>query len=1344
MSESTPDDVSWVVAIHTGADDLRPLGAGVLVAERLVLTARHVVARQDRPLYVAFPNDGDGHRRVVSAVRLADGGTDQIADVAVLDLADPAPEGVTPAPLRLPAARGLDGSRWWAFGFPETEVLGSAAEGRIGATLGYGWMRLDTDSRYVVEPGFSGSGLWSPEYGAVVGLIGQARSADRNAGDGRAMSLRQVNTWLPDLDLPRLARWTVNADRRTRDRWRGAARGTTAAGEPGHRFQGREAALGEIVGWLRRSRPDRRVLLVTAAPGGGKSAVLGRIITTADPRERAALPADDRAVRADLGSVACAVDVEGKKALDVALEIARSASATLPRHADETAAMLLAELRDGVHHGSHFNIVLDALDQADGPGEARSIVEDVLLPVLDSCAGLGVRIVLGARTEDEELLAALGRAAKIIDLDRPEYFDPGDLRAYVAQVLRLGSIEREDGPYRAVTAADPLVVGIAEAARPNFLVGGLMAYPHGLYDEVVADPAQIIFGARVDAALRRYLDPVPPVDGVPAAQVLAVLAFAESPGPSISLWAAGLRSWDLPVEEEALRRFTRSPAASFLIEDGGQAWAGKTYRLFHQALAAYLRTERRRRRDPAADHRDLARAWRAEGERGGWTDPHLLRHLAGYAAAGGILDQVLGDDVYLVRADLRRLGRHLGDARGARARDRARLIRLTPHAADAGPDERAAMFGVTAALERLPGITAVDADPPYRARWAVAPGRHELLMLSGHTGQVHGVCTLEVNGEPVLASGADDGTVRLWDLPSGTERATLTGHTGAVLAVRRVSSGGRDAVVSAGADGTVRLWEAVEGGTPAIVGRHRGAAHALAVAPGDIPLLLSAGVDGDVRLWDLTSASRGVLRCGGVVTALCAFRMGDVTVAALAAADRTIRLWDLERLRPIRTLPGHARAVRTLCVVPGPAGPLIASAGRDRAIRLWRPATGELAAELVGQSDTVNDLAVVTLETGATQLVSAGQDRTVRRWDPHGGQSEGRLGKHTDAVGALAVAHLHHREVVVAGGRDRTIRVWDPDVLETPSESPGHTDWVNGFCLLDTGDGTVLASASDDRTIRLWRPDSGDLVRVLVGHQGWVQAVCRLTIDGRDRLASAGRDRTVRIWDPGAGTVQRVLSGHEDEVNAVCAVPTPTGQLLASGGGDRVIRLWEPRSGREVARLTGHTGRINGLCAAESGGSVRLVSAARDGTIRLWDPGSGEPAGVLTGHDDWVNGLCVLRTGERTMLASASRDRTVRIWDLAEQTCVRVLPGHSSWVNGVTPVGSGQLLASTGGDHTVRVWAPSTGRCLAIIPVHYPASGCLALGRTIFVSLSAGVLAVDLAERFSVGGPDPAAVATTA
>ena len=68
-----------------------------------------------------------------------------------------------------------------------------------------GWVRLDTQSPYLARPGFSGGGLWSPDYQAVVGVVGQAHGT----GDGRAITLHQADPCFPDHQLALLAGWTV-------------------------------------------------------------------------------------------------------------------------------------------------------------------------------------------------------------------------------------------------------------------------------------------------------------------------------------------------------------------------------------------------------------------------------------------------------------------------------------------------------------------------------------------------------------------------------------------------------------------------------------------------------------------------------------------------------------------------------------------------------------------------------------------------------------------------------------------------------------------------------------------------------------------------------------------------------------------------------------------------------------------------------------------------------------------------------------------------------------------------------------------------------------------------------
>ena len=66
-----------------------------------------------------------------------------------------------------------------------------------------------------------------------------------------------------------------------------------------------------------------------------------------------------------------------------------------------------------------------------------------------------------------------------------------------------------------------------------------------------------------------------------------------------------------------------------------------------------------------------------------------------------------------------------------------------------------------------------------------------------------------------LASGGDDGLVRVWDLATGRQRAALGGRGRAVRAVAT----GRDGtwLASADYDGLVRIWDLATGGISAVM-----------------------------------------------------------------------------------------------------------------------------------------------------------------------------------------------------------------------------------------------------------------------------------------------------------------------------------------------------------------------------------------------------------------------------------------------------------------------------------------------------------------------------------------------
>ena len=86
--------------------------------------------------------------------------------------------------------------------------------------------------------------------------------------------------------------------------------------------------------------------------------------------------------------------------------------------------------------------------------------------------------------------------------------------------------------------------------------------------------------------------------------------------------------------------------------------------------------------------------------------------------------------------------------------------------------------------------------------------------LAGHDGPVHSVAFTAVpGGGPLLASGGDDQTVRIWDPLTGEPvGGPLAGHTGWVRSVTfAVTSAGRPLLASGGGDKTIRIWDALAG-----------------------------------------------------------------------------------------------------------------------------------------------------------------------------------------------------------------------------------------------------------------------------------------------------------------------------------------------------------------------------------------------------------------------------------------------------------------------------------------------------------------------------------------------------
>ncbi|MCA9687144.1 MAG: WD40 repeat domain-containing protein, partial [Myxococcales bacterium] len=225
--------------------------------------------------------------------------------------------------------------------------------------------------------------------------------------------------------------------------------------------------------------------------------------------------------------------------------------------------------------------------------------------------------------------------------------------------------------------------------------------------------------------------------------------------------------------------------------------------------------------------------------------------------------------------------------------------------------------------------------------WDAESGK-QIAMLLGHREHVRDLA-FSRDGK-TLASVGDDGTLRLWAAEGGEALASKAVAESPVttlmfLPLGYLRAGEFDAqrtpvLASGGDDGRVRLWSA-QAELLATLDGHQDAVVALA-SSNDGRLLASGGADTRALLWSLVDELPGKPRVldghSEAVFSLC-FTVDDRLVTA-SAYD--VLLWPAEGGdTPATPVPISEHRSTITALACAPRGDLVASAGRDGSIELW-------------------------------------------------------------------------------------------------------------------------------------------------------------------------------------------------------------------------------------------------------------------------------------------------------------------------------------------------------------------------------------------------------------------------
>lgn len=634
---------------------------------------------------------------------------------------------------------------------------------------------------------------------------------------------------------------------------------------------------------------------------------------------------------------------------------------------------------------------------------------------------------------------------------------------------------------------------------------------------------------------------------------------------------------------------------------------------------------------------------------------------------------------------------------------------LARHTSDIGTNpQRSLLLSVQAA--------SLSKDSPDGTLLAIDGLRHQLRATGGRPLGGHGkssrVAAFSLDRH-WLATGSDDGAIRLWDLNTvdPTSRSfLLDGHKGAVHGLA-FSPDGRW-LVSGAADGSVRLWRLTAEGAkagPIFGGGQYGAIHAVAISPNGEWLVIGTQ-SGNICIWKMSvegpletpcDAWKDEVPVMNVVFSPKGRWLATSCTGGCKAFGAPVRLWDLSAGFPDqepRRL-SHATELHedSLLAIAFNGDETRLAVAYGYAVEVWDLTQENPPQVVVGRyGGSGGWIGTVGLSPDNRWLaIGSGSGAAVMLWDLTGTRKEPvALKGHSAAVNSVVFSD--DGRWLATGGQDATARLWDLADLTIPSTILRGQELPVKHVMFSPGaEPRHLVTLGEDASARLWSiPDAIADPLVLRGKVKPSIVGMAVSPDGNWIAASSQEDKKLVLWstrDPRQPARELPLPGASHAIAF-----SPDGRWLAAKSQDQgVISLWRltELSRKPLVLVEQQWGDVRTLVFSPD--SRWLVSGTwQGGIVNIWDVSTDSPS--LEPRHRCSQGEPVREpafSADGRYLATAAHGTNARIWDLASPNpCAspRLLP-HGDVVYQVVFSPDSRWAATASMDTKGRLWDLSAG-----------------------------------------------------
>lgn len=636
---------------------------------------------------------------------------------------------------------------------------------------------------------------------------------------------------------------------------------------------------------------------------------------------------------------------------------------------------------------------------------------------------------------------------------------------------------------------------------------------------------------------------------------------------------------------------------------------------------------------------------------------------------------------------------------------------------------------ITAGLEEILIWDVKTGELVKRMRDGLPPGASDskLAKPSEVTAMVYNETT------SIVAAGYDDGSIKVWDLMSGTVLINFQGHKSAITILQFDSEGTR--LVSGSRDSNIIFWDLVGETGLFKLRSHKDQITGIWFSE---DYLISTSKDGLIKLWDLKTQQciETHVAHGGECWSLGV--SGDVVITT--DAENQVKVWKVDfdeeennkKIREVGILEKQSKFRGTnLSFKTVGSTVFFFIQNVDKTVELFKLRSVEEVAKASkkrekrlrekGYDD--DEVANALKESEVSMFI---QPYTVLR----------SAFKVKSATWALT--NSSKLEILISSNNNTleyyTIAYTSKEVTPAQKsytvELQGHRTDIRS---LDISDNKKLLATASNGLLKIWNTKTTNCLRTF--ECGYALAVKFLP--GGTLVVIGTKNGEIELYDLATSTLLETVEAHEGAIWSLDL--TPDGKTLVTGSADKSIKFWDfriekeaiPGTSRESAKmkifhnktleldedilsikispeakylavslldntvkvfffdtlkfylsLYGH--KLPVLSIDISFDSKLIITSSADKNIKIWGLDFGDCHKSIFGHQDSI--MNVRFVPQSHNFFSAGKDGLLKYWDGDKFECIQKLAAHQSEVWSIAIAYDASFVVSTSHDHSIRIW----------------------------------------------------------